>query len=162
MIKENYILMNRKGEKMAEVHPYLALNNTKEALKYYEEVLGATNIVRMPVQKEQAKEFGISEEAAPAATMHSQFDVLGTTIMAADNFQNEKLIYTGISILIDLNSEDEEAMAQAKEFWDRLSKSEKVTINMPFEEQFWGGAMGDFSDQYEVRWMLHAQPYSKK
>lgn len=26
---------------MANIHPYIALNNTKEALVYYEEVLGA-------------------------------------------------------------------------------------------------------------------------
>ncbi len=127
---------------MANIHPYIALNNTKEALAYYEEVLGAKNIRRVPVAAEQAKEFGLSEEQAAEMTMHSQFDILGTTIMAADNFQHEALSYTGISILLDLNSEDKEAMAEAQEFWKHLSDSGKVTINMPFEEQFWGGAMG--------------------
>jgi PhnB protein len=146
---------------MTNVHPYIALNNTKEALAYYEEVLGAKNVRRVPVAAEQAKEFGLSEEQAAEMTMHSQFDILGTTIMAADNFQHEALSYTGISILLDLNSEDKEAMAEAQEFWKHLSDSGKVTINMPFEEQFWGGAMGDFTDKYGVRWMLHAQPYSK-
>lgn len=136
---------------MANIHPYIALNNTKEALAYYEEVLGAKNIRRVPVAGEQAAEM----------TMHSQFDILGTTVMAADNFQHEVLSYTGISILLDLNSEDKDAMAEAQEFWKHLSESGQVTINMPFEEQFWGGAMGDFTDKYGVRWMLHAQPYSK-
>jgi PhnB protein len=146
---------------MANVHPYLALNNTKEALAYYEEVLGATEIHRMPVSSEQAEQFGVSIEQASEMTMHSQFKVLGTTIMAADNFQKEDLAYSGISILLDLNSEDAEAMKEAQEFWNRLSTSGQVTINMPFEEQFWGGAMGDFTDKFGVRWMLHAQPYSK-
>ncbi|QPS71497.1 VOC family protein [Lactococcus garvieae] len=146
---------------MANVHPYIALDNTKEALHYYEEVLGAKNIRRVPVGAEQAEEFGLSEEQAAEMTMHSQFDILGTTIMAADNFQKEDLKYSGISILIDLNSEDKEAMAEALDFWKLLSESGEVTINMPFEEQFWGGAMGDFTDRYGVRWMLHAQPYSK-
>jgi len=146
---------------MANVHPYLALNNTKEALAYYEEVLGATEIHRVPVGAEQAEQFGVSLDQAAEMTMHSQFNVLGTTIMAADNFQKEVLIYSGVSILLDLNSEDEEAMKEATAFWNHLAESGKVTINMPFEEQFWGGAMGDFTDAYGVRWMLHAQPYSK-
>ena len=146
---------------MANVHPYLALNNTKEALEYYKEVLGATNVSRMPVAPEQAEQFGVSAEMAAEMTMHSQFEVLGTTIMAADNFSNEELAYTGVSILLDLNSEDEEAMKSAQDFWNHLVESGKVTINLPFEEQFWGGAMGDFTDAYGVRWMLHAQPYSK-
>lgn len=146
---------------MTQVHPYLALTNTKDALTYYEEVLGATNITRVPVGVEQAEQFGVSVEEASEMTMHSQFDVLGTTIMAADNFHHDILAYSGISILIDLNSEDAAAMSSAQEFWNRLSQSGKVTINMPFEEQFWGGAMGDFTDVYGVRWLLHAQPYSK-
>lgn len=147
---------------MISVHPYLTLTNTKEALDYYQEVLGATHITRIPVLPEQAQQFEISVEQAQEMTIHSQFDVLGTTIMAADNFNKEELSYTGFSILIDLDSEDETAMAKAQHFWKQVSASDKVTVNMEFEEQFWGGAMGDFTDVYGIRWLLHAQPYSKR
>lgn len=146
---------------MAKVYPYLTLKNTKEALKYYEKALGVTNIIRMPVQSDQAEEFGISRDRVDEMTMHSQFEVLGTTIMAADDFQSIDLDYFGISILIDLNSEDKKAMDEAEEFWSMLVERDMVTINMPFEKQFWGGAMGDFTDKYGIRWMIHAQPYSK-
>lgn len=146
---------------MVNVNPYIALNNTKEALAYYEEVLGAKNIRRLPVGADQAEEFGVSAEQASEMTMHSQFEILGATIMAADNFKGDELGYSGVSIMLDVNSEDEEAMAEAKAFWHHLSDSGQVTVNMPFEEQFWGGAMGDFTDKYGVHWMLHAQPYSK-
>lgn len=146
---------------MAHVHPYIALNNTKEALVYYEKVLGAKNIHRVPVGTEQAADFGVAADQAAEMIMHSQFDVLGVTIMAADNFKGEELGYSGVSIMLDVNSEDAEAMAEAKAFWQHLSESNQVTVNMAFEEQFWGGAMGDFTDKYGVHWMLHAQPYSK-
>ncbi|MDR2832656.1 MAG: glyoxalase/bleomycin resistance/extradiol dioxygenase family protein [Streptococcaceae bacterium] len=146
---------------MANVHPYLAFNNTKEALSYYEEVFGVTNVSRMPVSAEQAEQFGVSKEQAADMTMHSQFSVLGATIMAADNFQQVELNYDAVSILLDLNSEDEEAMKEADVFWALVEKSDTVKVNMPFEEQFWGGKMGDFTDKYGVRWLLHAQPYSK-
>lgn len=146
---------------MANIHPYLTLENTKSALEYYEEVLGATNIKRLAIPEERAKDFGISVEEAESKTMHSQFEILGTEIMASDNFNNEKLSYNGISILLDVNSEDADAVAAANKFWEQLEQSGKVTINMPFEEQFWGGAMGDFTDQFGIRWLLHSQPYSK-
>ncbi|RZI48274.1 VOC family protein [Lactococcus kimchii] len=147
---------------MATIHPYLTFNNTKEALAYYEEVLGAKNISRMPVAPEQAEQFGVEADAAADLTMHSQFDVLGSTIMAADNFMKlEPLVYDAVSILIDLDSEDEVALAQADAFWDHVVASGTVTVNLPFETQFWGGKMGDFTDKYGVRWMLHTQPYSK-
>lgn len=147
---------------MANVHPYITMNNTKKALDYYQEVLGATDIIRMSVPKEQAEQFKVSASQADKMTLHSQFQVLGTTIMASDNFEGVKLDYLGISIMLDINSEDNEAMKEAELFWKKLSKSGRVTINMPFEEQFWGGAMGDFTDEYGVHWMLHAQPYSKR
>ena len=146
---------------MANVHPYLSFNNTKEALAYYQRILGATNIVRMPVSKEQAEQFGVTKEKIDDTTMHSQFDILGTTIMAADNFHCDNLSYTGFSILLDLNSEDAIAYKEAQTFWNNATESGEVKVNMPFEEQFWGGAMGDFIDKYGVRWLLHAQPYSK-
>lgn len=146
---------------MANVHPYLSFNNTKEALAYYQKVLGATNISRMPVSKEQAEQFGVTKEKLDETTMHSQFDILGTTIMAADNFHSDNLSYTGFSILLDLNSEDKFAFQEAQTFWNHATESGDVKVNMPFEEQFWGGAMGDFTDKYGVRWLLHAQPYSK-
>lgn len=146
---------------MANVHPYLSFNNTKEALDYYKEVLGATNIYRVPVSVEQAEQFGITDEKLDLATMHSQFDILGTTIMAADNFSDDILSYSGFSILLDLNSEDDQELNKAKIFWRNATESGQVKVNMPFEEQFWGGAMGDFIDKYGVRWLLHAQPYSK-
>lgn len=76
-------------------------------MAYYQKVLGATNISRMPVSKEQAEQFGVTKEKLDETTMHSQFDILGTTIMAADNFHSDNLSYTGFSILLDLNSEDE-------------------------------------------------------
>ncbi len=37
---------------MTTIFPYLNFENTKEALAYYEEVFGATNITRLPVGKD--------------------------------------------------------------------------------------------------------------
>ena len=102
---------------MANIHPYLTFNNTKEALDYYKDVLGATNISRMPLAEEQAEQLGVPIEKASDLTMHSQFDILGSTVMATDNFMKvDPLVYDSISILIDLDSEDEQAVSQADAF----------------------------------------------
>lgn len=71
---------------MTAIFPYLNFENTKEALAYYEEVFGATNITRLPVGKDQAVQFNMSPEDADDATMHSQFDIACTTILASDSF----------------------------------------------------------------------------
>lgn len=34
---------------MTALFPYLAFDNTKEAIAYYEEVFGATDVKRLPV-----------------------------------------------------------------------------------------------------------------
>lgn len=38
---------------MVKLYPYLSFINTKDALVYYEEVFGATNIIRIPDKREK-------------------------------------------------------------------------------------------------------------
>ncbi|MDC0826964.1 hypothetical protein [Lactococcus petauri] len=64
----------------------------------------------MPVTPEQAEQLGVVAEESPNLTMHSQFDILGTTLTTSDNFLNEILSYSDISILLDINSKDESEM----------------------------------------------------
>ncbi len=62
---------------MTALFPYIAFKNSKEALAYYEEVFGATDVKRLEVGEEQASRiFGMTKEAQEA-TMHAEFEVLG-------------------------------------------------------------------------------------
>jgi len=144
---------------MTEIFPYLNFENTKEALAYYEEVFGATNITRLPVGKEQAAQFNMSPEDADNATMHSQFDIAGTTILASDSFGRAQKINNGISLLIDYDINNEDDAKEVEALYDRVKDT--VDVEMPLEEQFWGGKMGVFTDKYNVRWMLHGQDHTK-
>lgn len=58
---------------MAKMYPYLAFENAKEALGYYEEVFGATNISRLPVSEEQSEMFGLAKENLENTTVHGGF-----------------------------------------------------------------------------------------
>lgn len=46
---------------MTELFPYLAFEKAKDAIAYYEEVFGATNVKRLEVSEEQAEQFGMTK-----------------------------------------------------------------------------------------------------
>jgi PhnB protein len=146
---------------MTALFPYLAFDNTKEAIAYYEEVFGATDVKRLPVDPQQASNFGISEDDADNATMHSDFKIAGTTILASDSFGKPSAINESISLLIDYDVNDEADVKEVEALYDRVKDHDTINVEMPLEEQFWGGKMGSFTDKYNVRWMLHGQDYTK-
>jgi PhnB protein len=159
---KNRLLYNKLRKSLEGSNPYLAFDNTKEALQYYEEVFGACNIMRVPLHSDLAESFGIDEATLSEKTVHSQFNILGKTIMAADNFRKKNTSCTDLPILLDLPAEDGREIERAKEFWNKLVASNKVIVHSPFEKQFWGGMSGHFTDQYGVSWLLYVQPYNKK
>lgn len=146
---------------MADLYPYLSFESAKEALSYYEEVFGATDIIRVPVNEEQSEMFGVPKDSLENTTAHGGFTVLGAKLFCADSFGKPVSATNQISIMLELNNEDPVAVAEADAFYERISKSGKVKITMPYAEQFWGGKMGHFEDAYGISWMLHSEPYSK-
>lgn len=101
---------------MTQLSPYLAFPNTKEALKYYEEVFGATNIKRLEVGEDQAEHFGMTKEQAKEATMHSEFEIVGVKILGADSFSRIQPINNGISLLIDFDINDQADVERVESF----------------------------------------------
>lgn len=146
---------------MAKLYPYLSYANAKEALAYYEEVFGATKIMRLPVGEEQAESFGIKKEHLEDTTIHASFTILGADLFCSDNFKGDPISGNQIWLMLDVNSEDEQAAREADAFFKRGQESGTVDVRMPYAEQFWGGKMGQFVDKYGIGWMLHSQPYSK-
>ncbi|MBI5973092.1 VOC family protein [Staphylococcus caledonicus] len=146
---------------MTQLHPYLSFEKAKDALSYYEEVFGATNIHRLQVGESQAEHFSMTKEQALESTMHAEFEVLGVKILCSDSFGRVENINNGISLLIDFDINDKEDTERVHQFYNKIKDHESLNIEMPLEEQFWGGQMGAFTDKYGVRWMLHGQDYTK-
>ncbi|MBM7712275.1 VOC family protein [Enterococcus xiangfangensis] len=137
--------------------PSIAYDNAKEALAYYEEVFGATAIHRLSPTAEQAVQMGIPESTdLDTVTVHATFNILGVEIQAGDSFGADTSATDKISLMISVNSEDPESMTAADAFYERLTESNEVTIVLPYEDQFWGGKLGQFKDKYGINWMLHA------
>ncbi|RXK17464.1 VOC family protein [Macrococcus sp. DPC7161] len=140
---------------MTELIPYLAFDSAKEALAYYEEVFGATDINRLPVGPEQAGQFGVDPAVAEDMTMHSEFKVAGHKLYAADKFGKAGDFNASISLSINWakdNAEDTKAMT---ELFDRVAAHPDTKVEMPIGEQFWGGVMGALKDKYGVDWMFN-------
>lgn len=146
---------------MTELFPYLAFEKAKDAIAYYEEVFGATNVKRLEVSEEQAEQFGMTKEQAAEATMHAEFEVLGVKILCSDSFGRVENINNGISLLIDFDVSNQDDSDKVQQFYDKIKDHDKIDIEMPLKEQFWGGKMGAFTDKYGVRWMLHGQDYTQ-
>lgn len=146
---------------MTELFPYLAFEKAKDAIAYYEEVFGATNVKKLEVSEEQAEQFGMTKEQAAEATMHAEFEVLGVKILCSDSFGRVENINNGISLLIDFDVNNQDDSDKVQQFYDKIKDHDSIDIEMPLKEQFWGGIMGAFTDKYGVRWMLHGQDYTQ-
>ncbi|MDT3987482.1 glyoxalase/bleomycin resistance/extradiol dioxygenase family protein [Staphylococcus aureus] len=145
---------------MTALFPYIAFENSKEALAYYEEVFGATDVKRLEVGEEQASHFGMTKEEAQEATMHAEFEVLGVKVLCSDSFGRADKINNGISLLIDYDVNNKEDADKVEAFYEQIKDHSSIEIELPFADQFWGGKMGAFTDKYGVRWMLHGQDYT--
>lgn len=138
----------------ATTYPYLAFENTKKALQYYEQVFGATDIVRLPVTQDQADQFGISTDHLEDKTIHAEFKIAGATIFCSDALMAIPQPSSLISILLDFN---EDQITDAQALFDRVAGSETVKVIIPFASQEFGGQLGTVVDQYGVTWMIRVE-----
>lgn len=142
--------------------PSFSFTSAKEALAYYEDVFGASDVYRFSPSAEQAQQFGLPADAdLESMTIHAGFSVLGMSFQCADAFRGAPTPSKQVDMILDINGDDPASVQAAEDFYDHLQASGKVTIDMPFAPQFWGGKMGHFTDQYGIAWMLHVMPWSQ-
>lgn len=106
---------------MTELIPYLAFESAKEALAYYEEVFGATDVNRLPVGKEQAEQFGVDPEQAEETTMHSEFKVAGHKLYAADRFGKAGDFNNSMTLSLNWDKSNAEDTAAMTELFNKVA-----------------------------------------
>lgn len=147
----------------SHLYPYLAFTNAKTAIDYYQREFGATNITRISPQPEQAQMFGIPAGAdLTSMTMHAEFTVLGVQIQCADAFNGATAPNKQIMLMIDINADDPDSVSVADAFYAKLIADDAVTVNLPYADQFWGGKMGQFTDQFGVTWQINVQSWGQR
>jgi PhnB protein len=128
--------------------PYLHFNGScAEALRFYEQALGATTLFKM--------RFGDSPMAAdmpPGSAeriMHATLDVGGQHLMASDTHPD--MGYAGMhgfSISLSYDSVD-----QARKVFDALAEGGEVSL--PLQKTFWSAAFGMLTDRFGTPWMIN-------
>lgn len=146
----------------SKAYAYFHFTNAREAIEYYQEVFGATNVFRVSPDQKQAEVLHLPANAnLDYITMNGGFDVLGCHFVCADSFAGAPQIGNQVSVMLDLDANDDASVKEATEFYDRVVNSGRVKVTMPYVDQFWGGKLGIFTDEYGIEWMLHTAPWEK-
>jgi PhnB protein len=132
-----------------EVSPYLTFSgNCEEALKFYEQALGAQIDALM------------KNEGSPAAAqmppdwgdkvLHARFKVGNHVIMAADAPPGHYSKPQGISMSLGFND-----AAQGEQIFNKLAEGGSTT--MPFQATFWAKGFGMCVDRFGIPWMVNCE-----
>lgn len=132
-----------------ELSPYLMFNgNCEEALKFYEQTLGAKI-------EGVSKHAGTpSEEHVPPdwrdKVLHAKFTVGNNVVMASDAPPGHYAPPQGMSMALGLND-----AAKGKEIFEKLA--ENGTVQLPFQQTFWASGFGMCVDRFGIPWMVNCE-----
>ncbi|WP_416398916.1 YciI family protein [Allohahella sp. A8] len=132
----------------AQTNTYLFLGNrTEEALKYYEQHLGAVihTMMRFSESPDPIPE-GALPPGAENGIMHAEFSV-GTTRLFASDGCGDAANPAGFSIAFTVAN-----VELAKTAFDALADGGEVT--MPLQETFWSPLYGQVKDRFGLPWMV--------
>lgn len=138
----------------AKLYPYITFANAKEALQYYQDVFGATDVFRQPVSSDQAEYYGLLDDNLENTTFHGGFSIAGTQIMCSDAFMADPQPSSLISILLDFDGDDPQ---EAQDLFDHVAQSDTVRVTLPYSTQSFGGKMGQFVDHYGITWAIRLE-----
>lgn len=132
-----------------QVSPYLMFNgNCEEALKYYEQALGAT------IQFSSTFKGSPACDSVPAEwadkIMHASLKVGDTVVMASDAPPGTYQQPAGISVALGLND-----AARGEQLFNALSDGGQV--QMPYQATFWAAGFGMCVDRFGIPWMINVE-----
>ncbi|HEX6717368.1 MAG TPA: VOC family protein [Pyrinomonadaceae bacterium] len=131
------------------LNPYLFFNgNCEEALKFYEQTLGA--------KIEAVMKYGgsPSEKDVPPdwkdKLIHSRFSIGDTTLMASDAPPEHFQRPAGFSVSISVDD-----AAKGEKIFNALA--ENGTMIMPYQATFWAKGFGMCFDRFGIPWMVNSE-----
>jgi len=128
-----------------KLSPYLAFNgNCSEAMNFYKNIfngeLSIKTFAEMP---------GNIPEDQKEKVMHALLAFDNNELMASDSMRGKEASY-GTGVALSLEYDD---LSEAERVFDALS--DKGTVQIPFEEAFWGAKFGFLTDKFNIQWMVH-------
>jgi PhnB protein len=117
--------------------PYLIITNAAQAIEFYKEAFGATELMRL---------------ATPdGKLMHAEIKIGDSPIMLCDECPDWNALSPqtigGTTVSIVLYVDDVDAVVNR-------AVATGATVLMPVEDQFWGDRMGTVVDPYGHKWSI--------
>lgn len=132
-----------------QVNPYLMFNgNCAEALKFYEEALGARIEFSMPFEGSPACDTVPAEWGQKI--LHATISIGDTKVMASDAPPGHYQAPQGISVSLALQD-----AAKGEEIFNALSENGQV--QMPYQPTFWAAGFGMCVDRFGIPWMVNVE-----
>ena len=131
-----------------KLNSYLMFDgNCEEAMNFYKDIFDGEFAMLMRY-KDGPPEY--SNPVSENQIMHVTMKFRGIELLASDAMGNKVIKGNSNYLSISVDNEDEAAA---------IFNSLKVggTIEMPFEEVFWGGKFGSLVDRFGVHWMVSAE-----
>lgn len=132
-----------------EVNPYIMFGgNCEEALKFYEQAVGAKLDAVMKVAGSPAAEHMPPDWGDKV--LHARFSIDGNVLMASDAPPGQFSQPQGFSLSLALND-----TAKGQELFNKLA--EGGTVQMPFGPTFWAKGFGMCVDRFGIPWMVNCE-----
>jgi PhnB protein len=132
-----------------EVVPYLVFSgNCEEALKFYEQVLGAK--IDAVMKNEGSPAMGMMPPDWGDKVLHAKFTLDGHEVMASDAPPGHYAKPQGISMSLGLDD-----TAKGEQIFNQLAEGGAVT--MPFQATFWAKGFGMCTDRFGIPWMVNCE-----
>jgi PhnB protein len=130
------------------VSPYLCCRGAADAIEFYQDVLGATERMRMPGD-------------SPENIGHAELEIGSSIVMLADEFPDHGFLSPstlgGSPVTVHVYVADVDAV-----FARALALG--ATESRPVEDQFYGDRLGQFTDPWGHRWSVasHVEDVSEE
>ncbi len=132
--------------------PYLVTNgNGQEAVKFYQEALGAEVISMQTFGDMPANPDHPLPDAAKDRVLNAQLKIGDARMMLSDTFPgNPYQLGSQVTIALLVND-----AAEANAIFEKLQVEGKVT--MPMQETFWSPAYGQVTDKFGIEWQVSTE-----
>lgn len=130
---------------VTQLNPYIHFNgNAAEAIRHYEEVLGA-KMLRSMTYGEMP---GAASEANASRIMHSDIQLGAATLMISDApAEHEGVIGSNMEVMLAWDDE-----AEMRAAFEGLANGGAVVVAL--HDAFWGGKFGMLVDRFGIHWMF--------
>lgn len=151
--------LDKKPNNEPRVSTYVNFpGNTEDAFSFYRKVFH-TEFVNGLQRFEDIP--ASTENVAPLAdhvkkmVLHVELPLIGNHILMGTDAPKEMgfTLTQGNNMHINLEPDSKE---EATRIFTELSEGGNIT--MPFQEMFWGGYYGSFTDRFGINWMINYQP----